>query len=162
MHSVPLALSFYSVVVAFHVIFAVIGLGAAFAFPFLGMAAKASPQNLPFALTVHLTVMRRWIGPMSLLVLITGIYLVADGGYDLLDDVWISASLALFVIYMGLKDGLVVPSTQRALDLITKSAPSEGPPPAEMLAILQRNAKIGPVLGLLLATIVFLMETKPF
>jgi uncharacterized membrane protein len=161
MSNVPLALSFYSVSVAFHVIFALIGFGAAFCFPFIGIAAKSSPQNVPFALNVILTVMTRWVGPMAVLVLVTGIYQSVDGPYDF-SDTWLGLSFVLFIVYMGVFGALMVPGTRRARDLAVEASAEPGPPPPELLSLLERNSKLGPFLGLLLVVIVFLMEAKPF
>ncbi len=82
MPAVPVALDLYTVVVSFHVIFALVGLGSAFAFPFIGMQAKANPQHTAFALKVNLIMITKWISPMAVLVLLTGIYQAIDGPYS--------------------------------------------------------------------------------
>lgn len=160
MTGVPLAIDFYTFVVSLHVIFAVIGLGSAFAFPFVGMMAKKNPQHTAFALELNLTIITKWISPMAVLVLITGLYQVFDGPYSFGDDHWLDLSFALFIVYMGLVGAITTPGTRRALEL-AKENPG-GPPPAEMISLIQRNAKLGPVLGGMIILITFLMEAKVF
>lgn len=160
MFSVPLALDFYTVVVSLHVVFAVIGLGSAFAFPFIGMLAQKHPQNTAFALEVNYTIIKKWISPMAVLVLLTGLYQVFEGPYQFGDERWLDLSFALFIVYMGLIGAIVTPGTRRALELAKESA--GGPPPAEMISLIQRNSKLGPVLGGIIILITFLMESKAF
>lgn len=160
MPAVPVATDFYTVVVAFHVIFALIGLGSAFAFPFIGALAKANPQNTVFALKVNLTIITKWISPMAVLVLLTGIYQAIDGPYSFGDAKWLDASLVLFIVYMGIIGAITTPGTRRALALAEENP--GGPPPQEMISLIQRNAKLGPILGLMIIAITFLMEAKPF
>lgn len=160
MPAVPVATDLYTVVVAFHVIFALIGLGSAFAFPFIGAMAKANPQHTAFALKVNLTIITKWISPMAVLVLLTGIYQAIDGPYSFGDAKWLDVSLALFIVYMGLVGAVTTPATRRALQLAEENP--GGPPPQEMISLIQRTAKLGPILGLMIITITFLMEAKPF
>lgn len=162
MLTLPLALTFYSIVVSFHVIFAVIGIGAAFSFPFIGAQAKESPESVPFALGVMNTIQTKWIQPMAVLVLLTGLYQVWKGPYSFSDDQWLGIAFALFAIYMGIIGALTIPGTRKALELANGWKESGGPPPPEMISLIQRNAKIGPILGVLIVLITFLMEAKPF
>ena len=158
----PLALTFYSVVVSFHVIFAVIGIGSAFAFPFLAEKAKKSPQNIKFTLDTMLTIQTKWVQPLATLVLLTGLYQVWKGPYSFSDDQWLGIAFALFAIYMGLMGAVTIKGTRRALQLVTDAEAAGTPPPPELGKILERNGKVGPILGLLIIAITFLMETKPF
>ncbi|MGB0872977.1 MAG: DUF2269 family protein [Solirubrobacterales bacterium] len=162
MSTVPLAfdLTFYSLIVSLHVIFAVIGLGSAFAFPFIGALAQKNPQHTVFALEVNFTIIKKWISPMAVLILITGLYQVFDGPYSFGDDHWLDISFALFIVYMGIIGAITTPGTRRALELARESA--GGPPPQEMIALIQRNAKLGPLLGGIIILTTFLMEAKPF
>lgn len=160
MSSVPLAIDFYTFIVSLHVIFVVIGLGSAFAFPFIGMLAKKNPQNTAFVLEFNLTLITKWISPMAVLVLLTGLYQAFDGPYSFGDDHWLDLSFALFIIYMGILGAITTPGTRRALELAKESA--GGPPPAEMISLIQRNAKLGPVMGGIIVLVTFLMEAKPF
>jgi uncharacterized membrane protein len=94
-------------------------------------------------------------------VLVTGIYQSVDGPYDF-SDTWLGLSFVLFIVYMGVFGALMVPGTRRARDLAVEASAEPGPPPPELLSLLERNSKLGPFLGLLLVVIVFLMEAKPF
>jgi hypothetical protein len=160
--TLPLALTFYSVVVSFHVIFAIIGIGTGFSFPFLGAKAKNSPENLPFTLDTMLTIQVKWIQPMATLVLLTGLYQVWKGPYSFSDDQWLGIAFALFAIYMGLLGAVTIKGTRRALEIVTEAKAAGTPPGPDLGKILERNGKVGPLMGLLIVTITFLMEAKPF
>lgn len=162
MLTVPLALTFYSVVLSLHVIFAIVGIGAAFAFPFLGAKAKNSPENLPFTLDAMLTIQVKWIQPMATLVLLTGLYQVWKGPASFADDHWLGIAFALFAVYMGLLGAVTIKGTRRALELVTEANAVGTPPGPELGAILQRNGKVGPPMGFLIVAITFLMEAQPF
>lgn len=77
------AVTFYWCVVFVHVMSVVIGFGATFVYPvLLGAARRRHPRALPYLLTTMDKLGKAVIGPASLLILATGIYLLADGPYE--------------------------------------------------------------------------------
>jgi uncharacterized membrane protein len=95
--------TFYSTVLFVHVMAVVIGFGAIFVYPILWRAARArDPRSLPYLFTVQSRVGQTVIGPATVLILLTGIYLVADGPYEMSAS-FISVALPILValILMG-------------------------------------------------------------
>lgn len=162
MTSAPIALSFYEISVSFHIIFALVGLGSSFAFPFMFAAAGEDTQKLAWTLGVVQTIIQKLISPLAVLVLITGLYQVADSRYSFADDQWLGIGFALFAIYMGILGAVMTPSTKKALALAEAESGSGQAPSPELAAILKKMNALGPVLGFLIIATVFLMEAKPF
>jgi uncharacterized membrane protein len=95
--------TFYSTVLFVHVMAVVIGFGAIFVYPILWRAARArDPRSLPYLFTAQSRVGQTVIGPATVLILLTGIYLVADGPYEMSAS-FISVALPILValILMG-------------------------------------------------------------
>lgn len=160
--SVPVAITFYSVSVSFHIIFSLVGFGSAFAFPFMFASAGEDTQKLAWTLGVVNTVMTKLISPLAVLVLLTGLYQVSDSHYSFSDDQWLGVSFVLFVAYMGIVGAIITPSTRKAKKLAEAEAGSSAAPSPELAAELKKQNALGPVLGVLIFIIVFLMEAKPF
>jgi hypothetical protein len=76
-------ITFYWCVVFVHVMSVVIGFGATFVYPvLLGAARRRYPRALPYLLTTMDKLGKAVIGPSALLILASGIYLLADGPYE--------------------------------------------------------------------------------
>lgn len=158
----PFAITGYSVLVAFHVIFVVAMLGVTFLFPFIGIRSRSTPQHAPFALGLVEFAQRRIVFPGAALVLLTGLYAVDAGGFSWSDG-WIVASLALFIAIISISAFVTYPAVKVALAEVEKNvAAGGGPPSPEFLAAGKKIRTLGPVLSVMMLTIVFLMETKPF
>jgi uncharacterized membrane protein len=96
-------ITFYWTVVFVHVMSVVIGFGPTFVYPILlGAARKRHPRILPYLLHTMDRIGKTVIGPASILILITGIYLVSDGPYEL-DANFVQVALPILValIFMG-------------------------------------------------------------
>ena len=55
-----------------------------------------------------------------------------------------------------------LPTTRKALELAKAAKASGSEYPPELFQLIAKNAKVGPILGLLIVAITFLMEAKPF
>ena len=107
------------------------------------------------------TVQTKLIQPASVLILLTGFYQVWDGPYSFSDG-WLSIAFALFAIYMGIVGAVSLPTTKKALELAKEAKASGSDYQPELFQLIAKNAKVGPILGLLIVAITFLMEAKPF
>lgn len=160
----PLAVTIYEMSVAIHVIVAIITLGVTFLFGPLQMAAEKSPRNMPFVMRVIHNAERNMVWPGLAIIFVTGVYQTFEGGYE--SAVWLSASVTIFAF------AVIVSLTvmRKAMDVALAEAER-----AERLAgddgeiVLSSEfkqaaailARTGPLLGLAVIVIAFLMETKP-
>lgn len=154
------ATSMYTFSTAIHVVFVVSFLAPAGAFSVMGPMAKANPQHATFALKVNRKIMETMVFPGILVVWGTGLYQMSDGGFGG-DDLWLSISAAIFA-YMTIVAAFVLyPGAKTALaELEAQDAP--GPPSAKAQANLKKLGTFGPLQGLGLLVITFLMVAQPF
>ena len=96
-------ITFYWCVVFIHVMAVVIGFGATFVYPiFLGAARRRYRRALPYLLGTMDKLGKAVIGPSSLLILVSGIYLVADGPYQAdATFVQVAAPILVVLIFIG-------------------------------------------------------------
>lgn len=150
-----LAILFYDVVVALHVISIVLAFGVTFAypilFPFLG---RNHPQALAPMHEAQERIGKFLITPFAVLALITGIYLAADR--DLFSEVWVQVPMGILIILLGLGGAFFAPQERRAAEL-ARTAP--GSP--EYMAIAQKVSKVGTLSAVLVLVAIFFMVAKP-
>lgn len=156
----PIAITMYTLSVAIHVVFVVSFIATAGSFAVIGPMAKENPQHVTFALKVMLKIFVTFIFPGLLVVWGTGIYQASDGGWKA-SDLWLTISVIIFA-YMTIVAALVLyPATKSALaEFEGQSEP--GPPSAKAQSDLKKLALFGPLQGLGLMIITFLMVAKPF
>ena len=95
--------TFYWTVVFVHVMTVVVGFGPTFVYPILlGAARKRHPRTLPYLLSTMDKIGKTVIGPATILILLSGIYLVSDGPYEF-DASFVQVPLPILValILMG-------------------------------------------------------------
>jgi hypothetical protein len=97
------AVTFYWCVVFVHAMAVVIGFGSTFVYPiFLSAARHRYRRALPYLLGTMDKLGKAVIGPSSLLILASGIYLVADGPYKAdATFVQVAAPILVALIFIG-------------------------------------------------------------
>ena len=122
----PGKITFYNVVLFVHVASAIVGFGAAFVYPaFFAIGRRANQRHLPFFHRVQL-----WFGPRIItggatLILLTGIYLAAEGPYGF-DDFFVSAGLLIVLTLLGLGGAYFSPKERRLLELAERDVEGAG------------------------------------
>lgn len=142
-----LAIRFYDVVLFLHIIGVVAAFGIVFAYPLLLAATRGAGGEVHAGLT---RIWQRVVTPAGTLVLLAGVYLAADGPYDM-GDPWIGISLLILVVLLGMAGSFFIPRERRL-------ATGAGGDAAAVRAQLVRGAVVAQVLVLVA---VFLMATKP-
>ena len=116
----------YNISLWLHISAAVVGLGATFAEALLfQVALKMDPRNMPFVHRAQRAINQRLANPALLIILITGIYQVADGNWSM-GDAWISATFAIVIVLGGLLGAYFIPTDKR---LEVQAAERSPPPP---------------------------------
>ncbi|MFY9469087.1 MAG: DUF2269 family protein [Solirubrobacterales bacterium] len=156
----PLALTFYTFVVGLHVVFAVSFLGAAGAFSILGPMMRDNPQHARFGLAVMQKVYKVAIFPGIVLVFASGLYQTIDGEWS--DDAWLNVSIVLFLLMAALSVFVIYPAIKTAISELEKKGDAPGPPSATFVGAVTRLRTFGPLMGVSLMVITFLMVTRPF
>jgi hypothetical protein len=164
-----LAVTFYQLVVFVHVVAVIVAFGPTFAFGVIqATAERLHPRSVPFALTVMKRISQGIVIPVAVVVGITGIYQAIDGPFEFDDDQWMSIGMTLYFVMLGLALWVYRPSVMdRAIAAAQQSVTAAGPDGQVELSDEYRDITrvpnlMGPVLGLLVVVIVYLMEIKPF
>ncbi|MGH9010919.1 MAG: hypothetical protein ACRDYF_13885 [Acidimicrobiia bacterium] len=146
----------YKVLLFLHVLSVIVGLGPTFALPGL-MKLRGSPPSAAVLRAEY--VISRYASIGVGLILLTGIGLISESPLVIgrFGEVrWLHISITLFLIYAGLGTGYAGPHMRKAV----KAAQAGNA--AEVQRLLDPLDKVvGPILGLLLAAILYLMLIKP-
>lgn len=159
------AVSSYEISLFLHVVAAVVGLGATFAmaiaFP---LALRMDPRHLPFAHRLSLRISQWFALPALLVLLATGLHQVAEGDWDL-GDAWLSASMGIVLVLLGLTVAYFIPADRRLEEQASRELTASGGGEATLSDDYRRKAQreggIGALTGFLVVVVVYLMVTKP-
>lgn len=146
----------YKILLFLHVLAVIVGLGPTFALPGLMKLRGNAPS--PAVLQTEY-VISRYASIGVGLVLLTGIGLVSESPAVINrfgEARWLHIAITLFLIYAGLGTGFAGPRMRKAVNA------AEAGDGAEVKRLLDPLDKVvGPILGLLLAAILYLMLIKP-
>jgi uncharacterized membrane protein len=134
MQSLIFAVSFYSVVLAFHIMAVVVTFGLPLTYPILlPYVRRAHPDSLATVHDVQLRLNQRIVGPGLGVVLVLGAILASKE--DLWSEVWVTVPLVILFAIGGIGGAIITPSLRR----LTGLAKSGGGPDYE--AVYQRYIK---------------------
>jgi uncharacterized membrane protein len=152
----------YQVVLTIHILAVVVAFGVIFAYPLIdAQIRRAGPAALPGLHRLHLALARSVITPAMVVVLLAGLYLVADGPYAMKDP-WVGATFAILVVLFGLAGAVLIPTDRRLAELAERDlAAGGGGPSADYERELRRAGAFGGLVVLLVVVAIFLMTAKP-
>jgi uncharacterized membrane protein len=146
----------YEVLLFIHVFAAIAMLGPTYALPGL-MKLRGDPPSAPILRAEH--VISRFATAGVVVILVTGLGLISDspavkGHFG--DAHWLHLAIALFVVLAGLGTGYAGPRMRKAVQA------GEAGDAAQVHRLLDPLDKVvGPILGVLVAVILYLMLVKP-
>jgi len=146
----------YEILLFLHVLSVVVGIGPTFALPGLMKLRGNAPS--PAVLQVEY-IISRYASIGLGVILLTGVGLISEspfviGGFG--EARWLHIAITLFLVYAGLGTGFAAPRMRKAVGA------AHAGNAAEVKRLLDPLDKVvGPVLGLLLAAILYLMLVKP-
>ncbi len=113
-----LALRLYDFVLWIHVAAVVIAFGAPFIYPIiLARVTNANPEALPGLLNAMTHAGRTLITVAYVIVFLAGAYLASDAG--LWSEHWVSGSLIILILLVGLSHGLAMPTEKKLSAIAT-------------------------------------------
>jgi hypothetical protein len=146
---------FYDVMVFFHVTAVLLAFGPTFAYgAFFAVAGQTNPAALPTIGRVVVTWSRIATRLGLLVILITGVWLVEDRWEY--GDFFVSWGLAAVVILLAMTQFFFIPTTQKFVEA-AEAGRSE-----EVMAIAERQRKVGPIAGILVILTIYVMTAQPF
>lgn len=157
------AVAFYDVVVWLHISAVVLAFGPTFAFGiYFAVGARKHPRGIPAILESQIAISRSLITLGGIVVLITGLYLAGDVWE--FSDFFVAWGILAVIVLLGLTHGYFLPNDQRALKLAKRDLEggADAQPSQEFMDVASRNAKMGPVAGLIIILTIYVMAAKPF
>lgn len=144
-----------------HVMGAIAGFGATFAFPFIGAMAQKPGAPVPWLLRLNELLESKWVTPIAATLQPgtgAGLIIVSHGQYDPFASHgrWLLAGIILYIIAFFYALLVQTPLVKKAIHML-----EAGPPGPEFGALMKRAAMGGQFLTVLLVTIIILMVVKP-
>ena len=154
------SVTFYSVVLAVHIMAVVIAFGTSFAYPaFMPWARKNHPQAMPVIHAMSDRLGRLVMSPAMVIVLLAGIYLASDA--DAWSETWVSVPLVILIVIGGMGGMFFAPNERKLGELATRDLANGGELSAEYDALFKRVAVAGLVVCALVLIAIFFMAAKP-
>jgi uncharacterized membrane protein len=153
--------TFYSVVLAVHIMAVVIAFGTTFAYPaFMPWARRNHPAAMPVIHELSGRLGRLVMSPAMVVVLACGIYLASDA--DVWSESWVSVPLVILVVIGGLGGMFFAPNERKLGELARRDlADGAGELSAEYDDLFRRVAVGGFATMALVLIAIFFMVAKP-
>jgi hypothetical protein len=154
----------YDVALFVHVTAVVVALGPTFAYPFFQtVVERVSPRSVPAMLRAMHTATRYLVTPGLLVVLVSGMYLTADG-WDFRQR-FVVVGLAIIVVLIILGATFFDRHEARLIELAARDVGAGGVGEVELSdeywKVSKRFARVGMAASLLVLVAMFFMTVKP-
>jgi hypothetical protein len=122
---VLVAVTFYDVVLAIHIMAVVAAFGVVFAYPiFVGAGRRIDPKGLPLFHRTQQQVIRRLITPGLVVVILAGIYLASK--LDAFSDLYVGWGFVAAFVLGGLAGGYLAPREGKLAELAERDLAGGG------------------------------------
>lgn len=150
----------YSIGLFIHVLAVVVTFGPTFAYGIIFSLMPQHPRSAPAFFDAIRKVDNYLVNPGTLVVLLAGIYLMADGHWDG-GEAFIAVGFVAIVVLMGLQHAFFRPQGRKAQELAERDLKAGDTFSAEFEEISRRLGTVGPVAGLIVVVTIFFMVVKP-
>lgn len=150
----------YSVGLFIHILAVVLAFGPTFGYGFIFSAVPQYPKSTPALLAGVQKIDRYLVNPGMIVLLLAGIYLLAEGPWKG-SEAFISVGFAAILVLFGLQHGFFQPQVRKAKALAEKDLESGDTLGDEFLAISQRLGQVGGLAGLIVVVTTFFMVVRP-
>jgi uncharacterized membrane protein len=151
----------YGVGLFIHVLAVVVTIGPTFAYGiFIGTAERSAPQSVPAVLRGIRATDRYLVSPGLLVVLLAGIYLMADGHWSGSES-FIAVGFVGIVILLGMVHGFFRPNTAKALELAERDLAAGDTLSAEYAGVAKKLENAGKIAAAIVAIVIFFMVVQP-
>ena len=147
----------YTVVKFFHVLLAIIAVGFNASYGIWIRRAAEEPEHELHVLRGIKFIDDRIANPAYGVILLLGLWMVRLGHYRLFDTFWLYAALGLYILTALTAALVYTPTLKKQITLLEAG----GRATAEYSRVAKRANVVGPILGVFVVGIVFLMVTKP-
>ena len=162
-----LAVTFYNVVVWLHISSVVLAFGPTFAFGiYFALAQAQVPAGDARVLESQITISRSMVTIGGILILSPAS--ISPASPWEFSDFFVVWGLLAIIVLLGLVHGFFLPNDQRALQIAKRDIEAAGPTGDVQFSdefdeeLTGRNARMGPVAGLIVILTIYVMAAKPF
>jgi len=156
-----LALTGYDVGKFIHVLAVVVGLGPTFAYAVLmPFADKFAQASVPTVYRAAQKIDRFLVTPGLIIVLLAGIYMLADAHIKVSEG-YVSVGFLAVIVLLGMTHGFFAPRYRRGIELAEHDLAGGGELGADYQALSRQLAIGGQIAGLVIAVTIFFMVVKP-
>jgi uncharacterized membrane protein len=151
----------YKIALFLHILAVVLAFGPTFGYALFFSVTPQFPRATPAILAGIQKTDRYLVNPGMIVLLLAGIYLLADGPWEA-SDVFVSVGFLAIIVLFGLQHGFFQPQVRRVRELAERDLEVGDELGPEFLAVTQRISQIGTLAGLIVVVTVFFMAYKPF
>jgi len=150
----------YSLGLFIHILAVVLAFGPTFAYGLIFSVMPKYPRSAPAFFEAIRRVDTYLVNPGMVVVLLAGLYLMSDGGWDGSEAFIVVGFLAIIALF-GLQHAFFRPQGQRAKQLAERDLKNGDTLSAEFEEISRRLGTVGPIAGLIVVVAIFFMTVKP-
>ncbi|HVD86906.1 MAG TPA: DUF2269 family protein [Solirubrobacterales bacterium] len=150
----------YSVGLFIHILAVVVAFGPTFAYGIIFSVMPKHPQSAPTLFEAIRKVDNYLVNPGMIVVLLAGIYLMAEGDWDA-SEAFITVGFIAIIALFGLQHAFFRPQGRKAQELAERDLKAGGTFSAEFEEISRRLSTVGPIAGLIVVVAIFFMTVKP-
>ena len=150
----------YSIGLFIHVFAVVLAFGPTFAYGIIFSVMPKYPRSAPVLFETIRKVDNYLVNPAMFVVLLAGIYLLADGHWDS-GEAFITIGFIAIIALIGLQHGFFRPQGRKAQELAERDLKAGDTFSAEFEEVSRRLGTVGPIAGLIVAVTIFFMVVKP-
>jgi uncharacterized membrane protein len=150
----------YSVGVFIHILAVVLAFGPTFAYGLIFSVMPKYPRSAPAFFEAIRKVDNYLVNPGMIVVLLAGIYLMADGNWGD-GEAFITVGFLAIIILLGLQHAFFRPQGRKAQELAERDLKSGDSLSADFEEISRRLGAVGAVAGLIVVVTIFFMVVKP-
>lgn len=151
----------YKIALVLHILAVVLAFGPTFGYGIFFSITPQFPRATPAILAGIQKTDRYLVNPGMIVLLLAGIYLLADGPWKG-SDAFVSIGFLAIIMLFGLQHGFFQPQVRKARALAERDLEAGDELSAEFTALGARLGQVGMIAGLIVAVTVFFMAYKPF
>jgi uncharacterized membrane protein len=149
----------YSIGLFVHIVAVVVAFGPTFAYGIFFSVLPKYPRAAPALIEGVQRVDRYLVNTGTIVVLLAGIYLMADGNWD--GESWITVGFIAIIALLGLEHGFFRPQTAKVRELAERDLKSGDSLSGEFQELSQRIGMVGSIASLIVVVTIFFMTVKP-
>ena len=150
----------YGVGLFIHILAVVLAFGPTFSYGVIFSLTQKYPRSTPAFFEAIRKVDNYLVDPAMIVVLLAGIYLLAEGPWQS-SEAWITVGFVAIIALFGLQHGFFRPQGRKAQALAERDLEAGDTLSDEFTAVARRLGTVGPVAGLIVVIAIFFMVTKP-